>query len=324
MVTVSLRETLGKARLAGLRQGNVVPNQSLIMSRTLQMALLILAPLAVLFAVLVGNHVLGGPGEGYDYVIRFDLPPVDAPVDLPRVDGPADASRPLVVIDAGHGGFDPGAGKGALKEKAVALQVAKALRARLLDDGGIRVALTRDADRFIALRDRPDIARRLGADLFISIHADSAESDAARGASVYVLSEKGTGEVAQRFAASARDSASGTSERVNGIALAKAGDTVGSILFDLSQRNTQASSSELASLMLRELTAADVRLHRDHAETAALAVLKAPDIPSILFETGYINNPDDAAFLGSRQGQKVLADTAARAIRVFFARKSGA
>lgn len=324
MVTVSLRETLGKPHFAGLPPGIPAPNQSGKMSRTIQMALLVLAPLAVLLAVLAGNHVLGGPGEGYDYVIRFDLPPVDAPVDLPRVDGPADASRPLVVIDAGHGGFDPGAGKGALKEKVVALQVAKALRAQLLEDGGIRVALTRNTDRFIDLRDRPDIARRMGADLFVSIHADSAESDAARGASVYVLSEKGTGEAAERFAASAKDSARGTPERVNGIALGKAGDNVGSILFDLSQRNTQASSSELASLMLRELVEANVRLHRDHAETAALAVLKAPDIPSILFETGYINNPDDAVFLGSKQGQQVLAGAAARAIRVFFARKAGA
>ena len=288
------------------------------------MALFVLAPVGLLVAVLTGNHMLGGSGEGYDYVIRFDLPSIDAPVNLPRVDGPADASRPLVVIDAGHGGFDPGAGKGTLKEKAVALEVARALRARLLDDGGIRVALTRDTDRFIDLRDRPDMARRMGADLFISIHADSAESDAARGASVYVLSEKGTSEAAERFAASARDSASGTPEKVNGIALAEAGGNVGAILLDLSQRTTQASSSELAALMLRELKAVDVRLHRDRAETAALAVLKAPDIPSILFETGYINNPQDAAFLGSERGQRVLAEAAARAIRVFFARKSGA
>lgn len=288
------------------------------MSRGFRLMVILSAPLALLVAAFVINRELHRPADGRSYAIRFDMPQIDAPVDLPKVDGPADASRPLVVIDPGHGGFDPGAGEGALKEKAVALQIALAIRDRLVQGGGIRVALTRDTDRFVSLVDRPDIARRLGADLFVSIHADSAENDSARGASVYVLSEKGTDEAARRFAAT-----DNTSVKVNGVALSDIDTNVSAILLDLSQRDTQVNSSEVASLMLRELRGANVGMHRDEVETAALAVLKAPDIPSILFETGYINNQDDARFLGSAAGQRAIAAATAQAIRAFFARRSG-
>lgn len=287
------------------------------MSRGVQLLIFLSAPLAALIAALV----LDGERQRRELrgnVIRFDMPTLDAPADLPRVDGPADPSRPLVVIDAGHGGFDPGAGQGPLKEKAVVLQIAQAVRDHLLDGGGIRVALTRENDRFIALADRPDIARRLGADLFVSIHADSAETDSARGASVYVLSDKGTSEAARRFAATDRSSV-----RINGVTLSDINSDVSAILLDLSQRDTQESSSEAGLLMLRELGEAGVGLHRDTMETAALAVLKAPDIPSILLETGYINNEDDAKFLGSAEGQRTIAAATARAIRIYFARRSG-
>ncbi|MCT2400002.1 N-acetylmuramoyl-L-alanine amidase family protein [Novosphingobium mangrovi (ex Huang et al. 2023)] len=288
------------------------------MSRILQLLVILSAPLALLVAVFVLHRAMGIAEDGGGYVVRFDLPSIDAPVGLPRVDGPADSSRPLVVIDPGHGGFDPGAGTEAVQEKDVALKVAQAIRKQLLDGGGVRVALTRDTDRFVSLADRPDIARRLNADLFISIHADSAENDAARGASVYVLSEKGSSQAAVRFAA--RENGA---DRINGVSLSQTNDAVGAILLDLSQRGAQAGSAELAGLMLRELREADVGLHHGRVETAALAVLKAPDIPSVLFETGYINNTQDYAFLRSAQGQKTLARATARAIRVYFARKSG-
>lgn len=286
------------------------------MSPNLQKVLLFSAPAALLVAVPVFYPRLAVSARDLDYVVRFDLPTVDAPVDLPRVDGPADASRPLVVIDPGHGGFDPGAGLGYVREKNVALQVALAIRQKLLEAGGIRVALTRDTDRFIALADRPDIARRLNADLFLSIHADSADSDGARGASVYVLSERGSSEAAERFAA--RENQAG---KVNGVALAKTSQDVGAILLDLSQRGAQVGSSQFAELILREMHDGGLGLHRDQIETAALAVLKAPDIPSVLFETGYINNPDDAKFLTSRDGQQKLAQAGANAIRAWFARR---
>ena len=287
------------------------------MPRPIQLALILSAPLALLIAGIVVSSAMRAKGD-YDYLVRFDLPSAEAPVDLPNVEGPADANRPLVVIDAGHGGFDPGAGAESIREKDVALAVALAIRDRLLAGGGVRVALTRDADRFIALPDRPDIARRLNADLFVSIHADSAENDQARGASVYVLSEKGSSEAAERFAA--RENGA---DRINGVSLSQTSANVGAILLDLSQRGTQAGSAQLANLMLRELREENVGLHRDSVETAALAVLKAPDIPSVLLETGYINNPQDYAFLQSPEGRAIIADAAARAIRVYFARKSG-
>jgi N-acetylmuramoyl-L-alanine amidase len=287
------------------------------MSRGLQLIAILSAPLALALAAVVVDRELHRQ-DREAHVIRFDMPQVGAPADLPKVEGPADASRPLVVLDAGHGGFDPGAGQGGLKEKAVALRIALAIRDRLIEGGGIRVALTRSDDRFISLADRPDIARRLGADLFVSIHADSAESDLARGASVYILSEKGVDEAARRFAAT-----DDTSVKLNGLALSDIDTDVSTILLDLSQRNAQASSNAIASLMLRELAEAQVGLHRDRVETAALAVLKAPDIPSILLESGYINNEQDAKFLGSAAGRQTIADATARAIRAYFARRSG-
>ncbi|GGC05313.1 hypothetical protein GCM10011494_24830 [Novosphingobium endophyticum] len=288
------------------------------MLRALQLVVILSVPLALALAAFVVDHELYRQALGYGHVIRFDMPQIGAPADLPKVEGPADASRPLVVLDPGHGGFDPGAGQGGLKEKSVALQIALAIRDRLLEDGGIRVALTRDNDRFISLADRPDIARRLGADLFVSIHADSAENDSARGASVYILSEKGTDEAARRFAAT-----DDTSVRLNGVTLSDIDAHVSAILLDLSQRDTLASSNEIASLMLRELAEAQVGLHRERVETAALAVLKAPDIPSILLESGYINNEQDAQFLGSAAGQQTIAKATARAIRAYLARRAG-
>ncbi|WP_103730470.1 N-acetylmuramoyl-L-alanine amidase [Novosphingobium sp. HII-3] len=289
------------------------------MSRSMQIIFAFVAVLALLAAAIAIGGTFMARAGAYDYVVRFDLPPVGTPVGLPRVDGPADASRPLVVIDPGHGGFDPGAGQGVLKEKTVALQIALKLRDALLAGGGLRVALTRDTDRFIALEDRPDIARRLNADLFISIHADSAEAESARGASVYVLSERGSSQAAERFAA--RENGAG---RVNGVALTRTSAEVGAILLDLSQRGAQARSAQAATLLLRELREAGLAMHREHPETASLVVLKAPDIPSILFETGYINNPEEAAILASPAGQDARAQVAARAVRAYLARNAGA
>ncbi len=283
------------------------------MSRRLQFVLLLLVP-AALLAAAAGYRLWDGGEAAYDYVVRLDLPSADRPIDLPAIAGPQDASRPLVVIDPGHGGFDPGAGAGEVKEKAVALAIALDVRKRLLAAGGIRVAMTRQDDRFVSLSARPSIARQLGADLFVSIHADSADADGARGASVYVLSESGSSDAAARFAA--RENRADT---VNGISLSQTSDSVGAILLDLSQREAQGGSVELAQLVLRELRG-KLPLHHDGLESASLAVLKAPDVPSILFETGYISNVDDAAYLASDEGRATIADAAARAIRAYLAR----
>jgi N-acetylmuramoyl-L-alanine amidase len=204
-----------------------------------------------------------------------------------------------------------------VKEKTITLALARAIRDQLLAGGGIRVALTRDDDRYLMLAERTRIARRLGADLFLSVHADSAENDKARGASVYVLSEKGSSQAAERYAARENEA-----DKINGVTLSRTSDVVGAILLDLSQREAQSGADEFASLILREIRG-DMRLHEGGVQSAAFAVLKAPDIPSVLFETGYISNPDDARWLNSAEGRRTIARAAAQAIRVFFARQAG-
>ena len=287
------------------------------MRRFLLIASIVLAPLAVFAAMVGADRLLGGPGRGYGYVVKVDLPPAGAQAGLPKIDGPMDASRPLVVIDAGHGGKDPGAGAGDIKEKALTLSLALALRDELLHQGGIRVALTRSDDTYLTLEERPAIARRLGADLFISIHADSTDGDgSAMGATVYTLSDKGSNQVAEKFAA--RENAA---DQVNGVRITGQSDTVNAILVDLSQRETQDASAQFAGLILREGKGA-MPFKYLTPESAAFAVLKSPDVPSVLFETGYINNTGDVARLTSAPGKQTFATTLAQAIKVYFARAS--
>lgn len=286
------------------------------MRRPLIYLSLFLAPLLVFGAMVAADRMFGRAGRGYDYVVSVDLPPAGAVVGLPPVKGPQDSSRPLVVIDPGHGGRDPGAGPGALKEKNLTLALALALRDRLLEEGGIRVALTREDDRYLLLGERSSIARRLGADLFISIHADSSmdETTSATGATVYTLSEKGSSEVASRMAA--RENAADT---IDGVRIAAQDDAVGAILVDLSQRETQERSQLFAQLLRREARS-KLPFKGEGGGSAAFAVLKAPDVPSVLFESGYINNPEDAARLASAEGRATFAAVMDSAIRAYFAR----
>lgn len=286
------------------------------MFRLLKFALLLMAPVAIFAAMVAADRTFGAPGRGYTYVLRIELPPAGEKIGLPRVLGPRDASRPLVVLDAGHGGHDPGAGKGALKEKALTLSLALALRDELLRGGGIRVAMTREDDRYLLLPERSDIARRLGADLFLSIHADSVEAGDARGASVYTLSQRGTSEAAARMAE--RENGADT---INGVRLTGQSDAVSAILVDLSQRETLSSSDGLARLILREANG-KLRLRDETVQSAAFAVLKSPDLPSVLMETGYISSPEDAAMLASPAGREAFARVTAAAIRAYFARQS--
>jgi N-acetylmuramoyl-L-alanine amidase len=288
------------------------------MMRRLMLFLALLAPVAVFAAMVVVDRSFGGPGRGYGYVIRIELPPIDQQTGLPKILGPADPTRPLVVIDAGHGGKDPGAGTGALKEKTLTLALALALRDELLSKGGIRVALTRDDDTYVVLPERSAIARRLGADLFLSIHADSNDGDgSANGATIYTLSDKGSNEAAERIAA--RENAA---DIINGVKLREQSDAVSSILVDLSQRETQTRSEEFARLIRRE--GQGRMLFRERAEqSGAFVVLKSPDMASVLFEAGFINNQEDAERLNSEAGRRAFAQINAQAIRVFFARLSG-
>lgn len=289
------------------------------------LATLVLAPLVVLAALaavyagmVAADRLSPWRRHGPAYVLRLSLPPAGGELGLPKVLGPLDASRPLVVIDAGHGGHDPGAGAGALKEKALTLSLALALRDALLAAGGVRVALTRDDDRFLFLPERAGIARRLKADLFLSIHADSAGSDAASGATVYTLSDKGSSDEAARLAESEN-----RADTINGVTLGGQSDAVNAILVDLSQRDTAARSVGFAQLLLRE-GQGQLPWRERPLQSAAFVVLKSADVPSVLFETGYISNPADAARLDSAAGRQAFAAVATRAIRAWLARQQAA
>ena len=288
------------------------------MRRVLMLFLAVAAPLAVLVGVLVANRLLGTRSGDNAYALRFELPAPGGQIGLPQVQGPLDPDTPLVVIDAGHGGHDPGAsGGGDLHEKDVTLALAEGLRDRLLAGGGVRVALTRSDDRYLALEERSGIARRLRADLFISIHADSADDKGASGATVYTLSDKGSTQEASRIA-----TAENNADTINGVALRDTSHSVSAILVDLAQRQSAAASAQFAGLIVR---AGSGRMgFRDRPlQSAAFVVLKSPDMPSVLFEAGYISNPADAARLASGEGQKSFAETVALAIRVYFAREAG-
>jgi len=288
-------------------------------SYRIQIVLLFLAPVLVVAGLYVFGRAVPVPYLGRDYVIRIELPEPGTTVGLPRVQGPEDPSRPLVVIDAGHGGHDPGATGPELREKTVVLGLARALRDELLAGGGVRVAMTRDDDRYLALGERVQIARALGADLFLSIHADSAgEREGVTGASIYTLSEQASSEAAARFAERENEA-----DRINGMELSGSNENVNAILVELSQRRTSAQSVEFAELIVRE-GGEVLHFHPQALRSAGLAVLRAPDVPSVLFEAGFITNREEAERLASAQGQQAFARAMANAIRVQLARASDA
>lgn len=234
----------------------------------------------------------------------------------PKIYGPNDNSLPLVVIDAGHGGHDPGAisPHGGQREKVITLAIAKKIRDKLAATGRIRVALTREDDKFLVLQDRFGIARKLGADLFISIHADAAGSEQANGATVYTLSEVASDREAQKLAARENKA-----DIINGINLGGADDNVSSILIDLTQRETMNVSADFAKILIREAKP-NMRLRSNSHRFASFVVLKAPDTPSILFETGYLTNEQDVQFLSTSAGQSKIADSITKAVQSHFAR----
>ncbi|MBU0670176.1 MAG: N-acetylmuramoyl-L-alanine amidase [Alphaproteobacteria bacterium] len=293
------------------------------MARFLPLILLALIPVTIL-AVLAGAAVTGRaldlPQPGRGPVLRVELPASDDGVPLPEIAGEErggeESDLPLVVIDPGHGGHDPGASSEGMQEKDLVLRLARALRDRLLERGDVRVALTRNEDRYLLHAERYEIARRLGADLFVSIHADSAgEATEVAGASIYTLSNDASSEAAARFA-----ERENRSDRINGQEIAGQSDAVNTILVELSQRRTQAESAEFASLIQRE-GAGTIRFHPQPRRSAALKVLRAPDVPSVLYESGFITNADEAQRLASPEGRARFAEVMARAIRIYFIRQ---
>jgi N-acetylmuramoyl-L-alanine amidase len=220
-----------------------------------------------------------------------------------------------IALDPGHGGEDPGAtGATGVHEKDIVLAVAKRLKGKLEELPNTRVMLTRDADFFVPLGQRVEKARKVQADLFVSIHADAFIQASARGSSVFVLSEKGASSTAARWLATDQNKA----DMIGGVNLAKHDRQLASVLFDLSTTAQINDSMKLGKAVLSEIGGIN-RLHKGSVEQAGFAVLKAPDIPSILVETAFISNPEEEAKLKDDAYQNQLADAITKGIKRNFA-----
>ncbi len=229
------------------------------------------------------------------------------------------SDKPMVVIDPGHGGIDPGAtSPSGLEEKDVVLTTAKLLRGKLLATKRYDVAMTREDDTFIALGDRVEFARQKGADLFISVHADSIPGRYARrvsGATVYTLSERASDAEAKALAAKEN-----RSDIIAGIDLPPESDDVASILIDLAQRETKNLSITFAGTVLASLTDDRLISKKPH-RSAGFRVLKAPDVPSILLELGFLTHPADEKRLKSKAWQDQITAALVKAVDSYFAKR---
>jgi N-acetylmuramoyl-L-alanine amidase len=235
--------------------------------------------------------------------------PKPAPRQAPR---PADGRR-LVAIDAGHGGVDPGAiGRQGTHEKEITLAMARELKARMEATGRFRVVLTRDRDTFLPLRERVSLARANGAEMFISLHADAHPNPATRGMSVYTLSEVASDREAEQLAAKEN-----RADLIAGLDLSHESPEVTSILLDLAQRETMNYSATFAALLVAELGKSVTLLGKTH-RFAGFAVLKAPDVPSVLIEMGYLSNSAEEKLLNQPDYRRKLAEGVIRAADRFF------
>ncbi|MEE8258112.1 MAG: N-acetylmuramoyl-L-alanine amidase [Sphingomonadales bacterium] len=270
------------------------------------------------------------PQSGYKYRLVVDLNPV-TPAEflvamqksasaVPVYTPPSQSSAPkpmpskrTIVIDAGHGGVDPGAiGAGGQKEKKIVLATALEIKRELEKTGNYRVLLTRDTDIFIPHRQRFEYARNAGADLFISIHADAIKNKKIRGATVYTLSEKASD---RESAALARKE--NKSDLIAGVDLRGESSDVANILLDLAMRETMNYSARFAEYLVPELKK-HVLLRENSHRFAGFLVLKAPDVPSVLLEIGYLSNRQDAKQMASRSGREKIAKAIAGAVEDYF------
>ncbi|MFJ4345831.1 N-acetylmuramoyl-L-alanine amidase [Pseudomonas sp. NPDC089401] len=241
--------------------------------------------------------------------------PAQPAIKLPPV--PSGKRDIVVAIDAGHGGEDPGAsGSRGQHEKDIVLQIAKELQRQINAEKGYRAELTRTGDYFIPLRKRTEIARKKGADLFISIHADAAPSRAAFGASVFALSDRGATSETARWLADTEN----RSDLIGGagnVSLDDKDRMLAGVLLDLSMTATLSSSLNVGQKVLGNMGRV-TSLHKQRVEQAGFMVLKSPDIPSILVETGFISNNDEAAKLASSSHQQALARSIHTGVRQYF------
>ena len=247
--------------------------------------------------------------------IKATSRPASVPVPFKRPPARPDEKK-LIVIDPGHGGVDPGAmSRSGVWEKHIVLAFARGLRQSLLATGKFRVRLTRDRDVFIRLRDRIAIARRAGADLFISVHADSIGNSRVRGTSVYTLSERASDKEAGALARKENKS-----DLIAGVDLDDQSNDVVNILIDLAQRETMNESAVFARKLVDELGKTRKLLRNTH-RFAGFAVLKAPDIPSVLVELGYLSNRSDEKMLRNPRQRKRMAAAMSTAVKRYFERQ---
>ncbi len=223
----------------------------------------------------------------------------------------------VIAIDPGHGGEDPGAlGPGGLREKTVVLQIARRLENQLAKIPGFKPMLVRTGDYYLSLKNRRDKARALEADLFVSIHADAFREKSAHGASVYALSMRGATSTTAQYLADSENAA----DLVGGVELADMDPMLAGVLADLSMTGTLDTSLNLGALILEQIDGV-ARLHKKRVEQAGFAVLKSPDVPSLLIETGFISNPGEAERLAMPAYQDKMARAIRRGIQSWFARQ---
>ena len=223
----------------------------------------------------------------------------------------------VIAIDPGHGGEDPGAsGPGGLREKTVVLQIARRLESQLAKVPGFQPVLVRTGDYYVSLKNRRDKARALEADLFVSIHADAFREQSAHGASVYILSKRGATSTTAQYLADTENAA----DLVGGVELGDMDPMLAGVLTDLSMSGTLDASLSLGALVLEQIGGV-ARLHKKRVEQAGFAVLKSPDVPSLLIETGFISNPGEAERLATPAYQDKMARAIRRGIQSWFVRQ---
>lgn len=247
----------------------------------------------------------------------FDKTPTAEPKPVLSVESLEGRRDIVIAIDPGHGGEDPGAsGPGGLREKTVVLQIARRLENQLAKIPGFKPMLVRTGDYYVSLKNRRDKARALEADLFVSIHADAFREKSAHGASVYALSMRGATSTTAQYLADTENAA----DLVGGVELAEMDPMLAGVLADLSMTGTLDASLNLGALILEQIDGV-ARLHKKRVEQAGFAVLKSPDVPSLLIETGFISNPGEAERLATPAYQDKMARAIRRGIQSWFARQ---
>ncbi len=267
---------------------------------------------------LKGNNISKTPTKPKYKLIKNNIikpaAPASISINLPkRKPIKQKSGKYTIIIDPGHGGRDPGAVSNGIKEKSITLAVSKELKRQLEKTGRYRVVMTRDKDIYIKLRERVNISRRKKGDLFISIHADKINRSKVRGASVYTLSEKASDAETAKLAENENNSGF-----IAGVDLSQETPDVADILLDLAMREKMNESNLFARILTRTLAQKKIKLLPNSHRSAGFAVLKAPDIPSILIETGFLSNPNEARLMRTAQFQRKISTAILEGINAYF------